>query len=73
MINLAIVGQYRGRKVLTSFCPNLLPANISRAMRPQVHERIEIVSSIVYHVRNAQTVSRRFKIARCFGKTGHKN
>lgn len=50
MINLAIVRQCRGRKVLTSFCRNLSPADISRAMHPEVHERIEIVSSIVHHV-----------------------
>lgn len=62
MINLAIVGRYRGRKVLTSFCRNLLPADISRAMRPEMHERIEIVSSIVYHVRNVQTVSKRLRL-----------
>lgn len=74
MINLAIVWQYRDRKVLTSFCRNLLPANTSRAMRPEVHKRIEIVSSIVYHVLEiCKRLANSLRFTRCFRKAGHKN
>lgn len=54
-------------------CRNLSPVVISRAMHPDVHERIEIVSSIVYHVLEMfKRLARRFTVARCFRKAGRK-